>query len=275
MTGALKHSESLAHASNPAIAGIGEVASEYAGGAGTLALPKARFDEALPSDLTFRHYVTLGLAAVLVHAVIVIAYVHRDQSASLPVRPHHVEIEFIKPVAPEKKIVEPPPPPPPPPKLEHHVAPKPASTPAPALKTAPAEQNIPHDALTVAENTEAVKTSGPVEAAPQEPPAPPPPPKVEEPIVEPDINAAYRNNPPADYPAFAVRQGWEGTVLLHVHILASGKTDKVDVKQSSGRKTLDDAAQSAVRNWTFDPIRRGSKPIDGWVTVPIVFKLSK
>ena len=269
--GALNPSELLTQSLIDAPARVTTIATDCSGEHGYLALPQARFDETLPHDLTWQHYLAFGVGAALFQFLVVNAMLHKDQSATLLAIPHHVEIEFVKP---EKKIEEPPPPPPPPPKIQHHVEQKPAPVPPPvaAMRTPPAEQNVAHDVVTVAENTEAAKTTGPVEAAP---PEPPPPPKVDEPIVEPDINAAYRNNPPAEYPAFAIRQGFEGTVLLHVHILASGKTDKVDIKQSSGRKTLDDAAQSAVRNWTFDPIRRGSKPIDGWVTVPIVFKLSK
>ena len=37
---------------------------------------------------------------------------------------------------------------------------------------------------------------------------------------------------------------------------------------------LDQAAAEAVRRWRFDPARRGQTPIDGWVTVPLNFKLS-
>jgi protein TonB len=29
-----------------------------------------------------------------------------------------------------------------------------------------------------------------------------------------------------------------------------------------------------VLQWTFDPARRGQTPVDGWVTVPLNFKLS-
>lgn len=269
--GALKHPELQAQASINSLARVTAVSSGYFGAGGALALPQARFDETLPLDLTWRHYLAFGAAAALLQALGVTALLHKDLSVTSLAVPHHVEIEFIKPDTPEKKIE--PPPPPPPPKIQHHVEVKPApiSQPVAALRTPPAEENVPHDVLTVAENTTAAKTTGPVEAVPT---PPPPPPKVDEPIVEPDINAAYRNNPPAEYPAFAVRQGLEGTVLLHVHILASGKTDKVDIKRTSGSKSLDDAAQSAVSTWTFDPIRRGSKPIDGWVTVPIIFKLS-
>jgi protein TonB len=57
-------------------------------------------------------------------------------------------------------------------------------------------------------------------------------------------------------------------------VLASGKADNVTVDKSTGFKILDDAAIKAVLQWTFDPARRGRTPVDGWVTVPLNFKLS-
>jgi len=64
-------------------------------------------------------------------------------------------------------------------------------------------------------------------------------------------------------------------VLLHVHVLPTGRADHVNVAQSSGHKVLDQSAQSTVlRQWTFMPAKRGDTPIDGWVDVPIDFKLS-
>lgn len=224
-----------------------------------------------------RHYLLLGAVAVGLHIVAVTLYLHRDVTPTIRKPVEKLEIELIKPVITPPQAVEPPkPPPPPPPKVVQRQPPPPKpAAPTPALRTAPAEANIPAEALTVQENTEAPKASAPVESAPPEPPAPPPPPKVEEPITEATGNAAYLNNPPPEYPAFAQRQGWEGVVKLKVHVLASGHPDKVEIKQSSGRKTLDESAVNAVKNWTFVPSKRGNTPIDGWATVPIEFKLAK
>jgi len=233
-------------------------------------------------EITWRHHAVLGGVVVLLHVGAGWAYRQFDHSSpSLPPQ-HKVEIELIKPVVEPPKEVEPPPPPPPPPPprkvVKRETPPPPQPAPAPALRTPPAEEHIAPNTLTVPENTTAPVTSGPVvaaEPAPEPPPPPPPPPKVEEPITEATGYAAYLKNPPPDYPAFAQRQGWEGTVLLKVRVLASGKPEKVEIKQSSGRKTLDDAAVSAVKNWTFVPSKRGNTPIDGWATVPIEFKLAK
>jgi len=214
----------------------------------------------------------LGGLAALLHGAAAIAYLNYPQTGTAPAQKvNKVEIEFIKPKPPE--VIEPPKPPPPPPKAIRQ-APPPAAKPAPALRTAAAQPNVAPDALTVPENREAPVSSAPVTAA-QPAPEVPPPVKAEEPVTEATGNAAYLNNPPPDYPAFAQRQGWEGKVLLRVHVLANGKPDKVEIKQSSGRKTLDESALSAVRYWTFIPSKRGSTAIDGWATVPIEFKLAK
>jgi protein TonB len=93
-------------------------------------------------------------------------------------------------------------------------------------------------------------------------------------VTEPSANAAYLNNPPPTYPKAAQRQGWQGRVLLRVHVLAGGQPGTVEIRQSSGKTLLDEAAVAAVRNWTFVPGKKGSTPVDGWTTVPIDFKLA-
>jgi periplasmic protein TonB len=65
--------------------------------------------------------------------------------------------------------------------------------------------------------------------------------------------------------------GWGGTVILRVRVSADGSAQSVSVKKSSGHKVLDDSAVAAVKKWTFVPSKRGSTPIDGWATVPIIF----
>jgi protein TonB len=72
----------------------------------------------------------------------------------------------------------------------------------------------------------------------------------------------------------AARQGWQGTVTLRVHVLASGKPDVVEVQKSSGRKILDDAAVQTVKSsWSYTPAKQGATPVDGWTTTPVEFKI--
>ncbi|PZE09556.1 energy transducer TonB, partial [Pseudomonas sp. 57B-090624] len=94
------------------------------------------------------------------------------------------------------------------------------------------------------------------------------------PVTPPSANAGYLRNPAPEYPSFAQRRGWEGTVLLRVHVLASGSPSEVQIQKSSGRDLLDEAAIKAVKRWTFVPAKRGDVAQDGWVSVPIDFKLN-
>lgn len=105
--------------------------------------------------------------------------------------------------------------------------------------------------------------------------APPPPkPKPVEKVTPPRGSAGYLNNPTTEYPEIAAERGWEGRVVLKVHVLPSGKPDTVSVVSSSGHDVLDSEAVSTVKKWTFAPAKRGDTPVDGWVNVPINFKLS-
>ena len=94
-----------------------------------------------------------------------------------------------------------------------------------------------------------------------------------EPVTAPRFAAAYLRNPAPDYPDVAQRRGWEGTTILNVHVLANGRPDQVRLSASSGHDALDDAAVAAVSDWRFVPAKRGTESIDGWVSVPVVFKL--
>ncbi len=75
------------------------------------------------------------------------------------------------------------------------------------------------------------------------------------------------------YPAAPRRLGVQGTTLLRVHVLADGRIGDVLVEQSAGHPDLDDAAAGAVKQWRFDPARRGKEPVAMWVLLPVEFKL--
>jgi len=249
---------------------VGSVSNAVSTVFSDIAATRANF-EAFKTQLnekgSVKNYFLLGGLVILLHGLVVVAYINRDTSSILSPVKHEVAIEFIKAeVIPPPPIEPPKPPPPPPPKVQH--APPPPQA-APALRTPPAEQNIAASDITVAENTTAPKSTAPVEAAPA--PVAPPPAKVEEPVTEATASAAYLNNPKPDYPAAAARMNWGGTVILRVRVLADGRAESVSVKKSSGRKVLDDSAVSAVQKWTFVPSKRGSTAIDGWATVPIIF----
>ena len=84
---------------------------------------------------------------------------------------------------------------------------------------------------------------------------------------------SYGFTPRPGYPAVAIRRGYEGSVLLNVHVLPNGKPKEVTIFKSSGHKVLDKAALSAVKRWKFVPAQRGFKAVSSWVKVPIEFRL--
>lgn len=216
-------------------------------------------------------YLLTGVLIVALHALVASLYLKHKDDLSLIKTEHLVEVSFLKPEELPKKEV--PPPPPPKPKIEkvkEKLPPKET-----AIRTAPAENNVPANVPVVQENTAVAKTSSPLAvASPVVSPAPLTASQPEE-VTEAIGYAGYMQNPPPEYPASALRMGREGKVLLHVHVLVNGHVDQAEVKQSSGFKLLDEAAEKTVKNWTFAPGKRGKTPIDSWVNVPIEFKLSK
>ena len=188
------------------------------------------------------------LAVLSAHAVG--AWYGNRISPSADVKPMKttLALEIVRPPKPLPKIEQPPPPP--------RKAPPKAPPPIQTAAIVPSEAPIAAPMETAA----AVAPAEPV------PPAPEP--------VKPAIGGiGYKNNPPPDYPTLAVRQGWQGTVLLRVRVLASGAVESAEVVKSSGKKVLDDAAIHTVERWVFAPSTRGTTPVDGFATVPIEFKL--
>lgn len=85
--------------------------------------------------------------------------------------------------------------------------------------------------------------------------------------------SALKNRPPR-YPEEAIRNSWEGTVVLRLHIAASGDVAEALVESGSGFAVLDDAAVATVKLWRFRPARREGRPVDAVVKLPVVFDLS-
>jgi len=204
-------------------------------------------------------YLVIAVLSILVHSIVVDHFKHasveKEQRVEPVKQPSKVQISFVRPQP--KPVVQPPPPPPK--VVAINKPPKPKVQPKPAPKVEPPPVPTP----TV------VQADAPVVSAPPAPPAPP----VVEKVTEPHAGAGYLDNPPPVYPDVAMERGWEGKVLMKVHVLASGKPDSVSVVKSSGQDVLDAEAVRTVKQWSFAPAMRGTTPIDGWVTVPISFNL--
>jgi TonB family protein len=83
----------------------------------------------------------------------------------------------------------------------------------------------------------------------------------------------YRENERPVYPRIARQRGYEGTVLLDVLVTREGRAVEVDVAKSCGHRILDEAAQEAVREWRFEPAKRGDEAVEMRVRIPVRFRL--
>ena len=81
------------------------------------------------------------------------------------------------------------------------------------------------------------------------------------------------NNPYPQYPNRARRRGLEGGLILRVTVNIRGKPSAIEVIKTSGHKILDNAAVKAVRNWQFQPAKKGEKPVKASVNLPVKFRL--
>ena len=93
-------------------------------------------------------------------------------------------------------------------------------------------------------------------------------------LVGPGFGAAYLHNPAPTYPPMARRFRLEGSTTLRVLVSAEGRPVHIAVETSSGAPMLDEAAQDAVRRWSFVPARRGNTPVAAEVRVPLRFHLN-
>ena len=83
----------------------------------------------------------------------------------------------------------------------------------------------------------------------------------------------YGTNPLPKYPSLAREKGYEGTVYLRVQVRPDGRVGKFAIDRSSGHEILDRAAVDSVKEWTFLPARKGGKPVESWVLLPVKFML--
>lgn len=75
------------------------------------------------------------------------------------------------------------------------------------------------------------------------------------------------------YPRRARKRGWQGVVVLKVHVSITGDVDEVEVADSSGYTDLDRAARRAALDWRFQPATEDGRAIDMWLLQPVRFEL--
>lgn len=78
-------------------------------------------------------------------------------------------------------------------------------------------------------------------------------------------------NPAPVYPDDARRRGLEGVVEVEAEVLPTGSVGNARVRR--GDEPLASAALIAVRQWQFQPARRGPTPVTARVVIPVRFRL--
>ena len=76
------------------------------------------------------------------------------------------------------------------------------------------------------------------------------------------------------YPALARRRQQQGTVWVDVRLDAQGRQIGLQVLRSSGVKSLDQAALTAVKQWQFLPERQNGIGVPSRVHIPIEFAIA-
>jgi TonB family protein len=84
---------------------------------------------------------------------------------------------------------------------------------------------------------------------------------------------SFAGNSPAVYPDLARQRGYEGVVLVRLHIDAHGRVKYAEVAKSSGHAILDAAAITTVRRWEGLPATLAGQPIATVELLPFRFRL--
>jgi len=235
-----------------------------------------------------------GIAAMGLHALLLATDMEWGKSEILPApSPLQLSFSYRTPAIPQTPPPEPraePPKTPAPPAPEKPSEPK--QDPVPERKPSPPKKKTPvkvqkEPSRTVEPQAVPDKPQAAEEGSPS-PPAPaakgaPPVTDVSSLVGKPDSDdkkgstkqavPLYLKNPPPEYPPVARRRGYEGTVVLDVLVDREGRVRDLSVSQSSGHGVLDRAATKAVKDWLFEPGRRGDVTVDMWVEVPLTFRL--
>lgn len=112
--------------------------------------------------------------------------------------------------------------------------------------------------------------------ASSQPSSPAPNADKEENSSPPQFTLGSVNNPRPEYPKMARNQGWQGDVIIGVHVNADGSVKSLEILKSSNYSPLDYSAWQTVKTqWTFKPAEHEGAPVPSFVEVPVSFRLSE
>lgn len=176
-------------------------------------------------------------------------------------------VGMVEPVEPVETADAPAPPRPAPPPPARK---PPPPEPAPVTAARPPDDRPPRPpaaAAPAARPAPAAATARPsaVAAAPGEPAA----------SQGPTLGARAVSSPRPRYPMIARRRGLEGRVVLRVRVSPAGTPEAVELAESSGVDSLDDAAAEAVRRWRFSPALRDGVAVAALLDIPVRFRLDE
>jgi protein TonB len=175
-----------------------------------------------------RRFVSLG-AVALFHVAVIWAFASGLANHLYQKTEQELKVAVVK-----EHIDTKPPPPPPPPDL---AKPPPPFVPPPVISIQ-SEAPAPIAAVT---HTITPPAPAPVAPKPAE-------------VIQPALVSGGAKCETSYYPSIAVRLNQEGTVTVAVHIAADGSVSSVDVANSSGHDSLDEASIKCVTNaWHFKP----------------------
>jgi TonB family protein len=91
----------------------------------------------------------------------------------------------------------------------------------------------------------------------------------------PQLLATGAFHPLPGYPADAVAQHAHGICKMHIAVSAVGAVSSIEITQSTGSGSLDDACKEAISKSGFVPATDGEKPVSGTTDVAILWRLPR
>jgi TonB family protein len=91
----------------------------------------------------------------------------------------------------------------------------------------------------------------------------------------PQLPAAGAIHPLPSYPADALAQRAHGICKMHITVSAAGAVSSIEITQSTGSESLDEACKEAISQSVFVPATTGGELVSGATDVAILWRLPR